>query len=183
VTLYRCLPWDGSLSRAIGVLSFPRELQGGGRHDAPERYGCLYASEEPLSAVVEELARFAGTELAAADLRRSRMPLALATLQLAGAALLVDLDDPGVLAAEGLRPSLLATADRTRTQAMAAALYERHAEVAGLRWWSTFDPRWKNITLFDRSRDALSVAEVEPLGLGSELVGEAASFLGLRIAA
>ena len=144
--LYRCLPWDGSLSRAIGVLSFPRELQGGGRHDAPERYGCLYASEEPLSAVVEELGRFAGTELAAADLRRSRMPLALATLRLAGAALLVDLDDPRVLAAEGLRPSLLATADRTRTQAVAGALYERHAEVAGLRWWSTFDPRWKNVT-------------------------------------
>jgi hypothetical protein len=35
--------------------------QGAGRHDNPELYGCLYASEESVSAVAEQLAPFRGT--------------------------------------------------------------------------------------------------------------------------
>ena len=64
--LHRCFPWDARAGHAAswGALRFPRELQGDGRHDAPERYGCAYVSEQPVAAVVEELARFAGTVLA-----------------------------------------------------------------------------------------------------------------------
>ena len=65
-----------------GALWFPRMLQGNGRHDAPQRYGCLYVSEEPLSTVVEQLAPFVGTKLAAPDLVRGGLPLALAALEL-----------------------------------------------------------------------------------------------------
>jgi hypothetical protein len=185
VTLYRCFPWDGAVEPSArgGVLWFPRMLQGEGRHDAPERYGCLYVSEEPVSTVVEQLARFVGTELAAQDLRRGRLPLALAILELADTASLVDLDEPLVLAAEELRPSLVATHERPRTQADATALYERHEAIAGLRWWSTFESQWANVTLFDRALDALEVEDVRVIALEDDVVGEAARFLGLAVAA
>lgn len=183
--LYRCFPWNGrpDASAAGGALWFPRVLQGDGRHDAPGRYGCLYVSEEPVAAVVEQLAPLTGTELGAADLLRAGLPLSLATLALADAARLVDLDEPLVLAAEGLRPSLVATEERPRTQAAASALYERHANVVGLRWWSRFESQWANVTLFDRALEALAVEEIRRLELGDELVEEAARYLGLRTAA
>jgi hypothetical protein len=185
VILYRCFPWDGAVDGEApgGPLWFPRRLQGDGRHDAPGRYGCLYVSEAAVSAVVEELARFVGTMLAAPDLLRGRLPLALAVLELAEEARLVDLDEPLVLAAEGLRPSLVATRERERSQADAAALHELHGDATGLRWWSTFEPRWANVTLFDRAREWLDVVEVTEIRLGDDVVGEAASFLGLRLAA
>jgi hypothetical protein len=185
VILHRCFPWNPLVEAAApgGALWFPRALQGEGRHDAPERFGCLYASEEPLSAVVEELARFGGTALAAADLRRSGLPLALARLRLADSAVLLDLDSPQVLAAAGLRPSLVATGERELTQAVAEGLHERLEEVAGLRWWSALESRWSNVTLYDRARDLLTVESVRALGLEDELVQQAAGYLGLRPAA
>jgi hypothetical protein len=184
VTLYRCFAWDlaGSGVQWGGPAWFPRRLQGEGRHDAPARYGCLYVSEEPVSAVVEELAALAGNELDAGDLVRSRLPLALAALRLPDDAVLVDLDDPQVLAAEELRPSDVATAARGASQAAAVALHERHPEAVGIRWWSTFEPAWANVTLFDRAAEALEVAGVRELKIEDEVVGEAAEFLGLRVA-
>jgi RES domain len=185
VILYRCLPLRSSAGAdADGdPLSFPRRLQGDGRHDAPDRYGCLYASQEPVSAVVEELARFVGTEVVDVDLLRGGRPLALASLELSDSASLLDLDDPDVLAAERLRPSLLATADRARTQAAARRLYEREERLAGLRWASSFNPEWVNVTLFDRASADLSLASVKALELGDQVVAAAASHLGLRVAA
>jgi RES domain len=184
VTLYRCFAWDlaGSGVQWGGPAWFPRPLQGEGRHDAPERYGCLYVSEEPVSAVVEELAPLAGSELAAGDLVRGRLPLALAALRLPDEAVLVDLDDPEVLAAEELRPSDVATPQRAASQAAALALHGRHPDAFGIRWWSTFEPAWANVTLFDRAAEALKVKDVRELRLDDEVVGEAAQFLGLRVA-
>jgi len=132
--------------------------------------------------VVEELAALAGSELAAGDLVRSRLPLAVATLRLPDEAVLVDLDDPQVLAAEELRPSEVATAERTASQAAAAAIHERHPDAVGIRWWSTFEPAWANVTLFDRAGEALEVEGVRELRIDDEVVGEAAQFLGLRVA-
>jgi hypothetical protein len=185
VILFRCFPWDRSVEASArgGALWFPRMLQGEGRHDRPALYGCLYVSVEPLSTVVEQLARFSGTELAETDLLRRGHRLALAALTLPDDADLVDLDEPAVLADEGLRPSIVATGERSRTQAYAAALYERHPAVAGLRWWSTFESLWPNVTLFDRAGDAVAVEDVQPLGLTDDVVGEAARFLGLPIVA
>jgi hypothetical protein len=184
VTLYRCFAWDlaGSGVQWGGPAWFPRPLQGEGRHDAPERYGCLYVSEEPVSALVEELAPLAGNELASGDLVRGRLPLALATLRLPDEAVLVDLDDPEVLAAEELRPSDVGTKERASSQAAAMALHERHPEALGIRWWSTFEPAWANVTLFDRAAETLEVEDVRELRLDDEVVGEAARFLGFRVA-
>ena len=182
--LFRCFAWDREVGAAVrgGPLWFPRMLQGDGRHDSPERYGCLYASESRVSAVVEQLARFAGQVLTPDRLRRDRLPLALAEIELDDASEVVDLDDPAVLVAEGLRPSRVATRERARTQADAAALFQRRPRAAAIRWWSTFESQWANVTLFDRASRVLVVEETKPLALTDEVVEEAAAFLGLRIA-
>ena len=82
---------------------------------------------------------------------------------------------------EGLRPSRVATHDRSITQAGAADTYTSHPDAVGLRWWSTFEALWANVTLFDRAEGLLSVEDVQPLSLGDEVVVEAADYLGLPI--
>jgi RES domain len=185
VILFRCLAWDARAAAAApgGALWFPRQLQGQGRHDRPERFGCLYVSEDPVSAVAEQVAPLAGTRLEPSDLTRAGLPLALAALRLSESARILDLDEPLVLAGEGLRPSLVATRERPRSQALAALLHERHPDAAGLRWWSALEPRWANVTLFDRAAGELAVEDVRALALTDEVVGEAAAFLGLTTAA
>jgi hypothetical protein len=156
-------------------------LQGSGRHDNPLLYGCLYVSEQPVSAVVEQLQHLRGTILAPPDLVVAGRPVALAAIELDDGAAVVDLDEPRVLAGEGLRPSLVATRLRARTQADAASLFERRPEAAGLRWWSTFESQWLNVTLYDRADPSLSVGRIAVLEVHDEIVEEAAAFLGLRI--
>lgn len=165
-----------------GPLWFPRPYQGEGRHDNRLVYGCLYLSEQPLSCVVEQLARFRGQRLTAALLRRRGLPLALAELELAGDAELVDLDDPAVLRRERLRPSRVATRERDVTQPQALALHERHPDAVGLRWWSTFESLWANVTLFDRAASKLRLGSVKPLDVAADEVVAAADVLGLRLA-
>jgi hypothetical protein len=182
VILWRVLPWDPHARPAApgGALWFPRPFQGAGRHDDPARYGCLYVCESPVSAIAEALAPFRGTgELRPELLERMGRPLASAELELAQGAALVDLDDPAVLTAEALRPSAVATGRRAATQAYASRLFEAHADAAGLRWWSTLEASWINVTLFDRAAPALSVRGVRLLAPGDEDVRAAARFLGL----
>ncbi len=114
VILHRCLAWNerAAPDAADGALWFPRPYQGEGRHDNPDVYGCLYLSEQPLSCVVEQLARFRGQRLTPALLLRRGLPLALAELELPDDAELVDLDEPAVLRRERLRPSRVATRQR-----------------------------------------------------------------------
>ena len=85
-----------------------------------------------------------------------------------------------MLRRERLRPSQVATRDRTVTQAQALALHDRHTEAAGLRWWSTFEAQWINVTLFDRAASRLRVREVRALTLEDPTVMQAADFFGLR---
>jgi RES domain len=183
--LWRALPLDrGAKEReAGGPLWFPRLQQGGGRHDNPDQYGCLYVAEDPVSAVAELLAPFRGTgKLLPSMLVRYAKPLALAALDLEDGMTVVDLDDPSTLIATGLRPSRVATRERTVTQQQAAEIYESHPTAVGLRWWSTLESSWINWTLFDRSGDALSVAAVEELAVDHPVVHEAADLLGLGAA-
>jgi hypothetical protein len=140
----------------------------------------MYVSETPVSGVAEALAPFRSTgELAPELLVRGDRPLALAALSLDAEEPLLDLDDGAVLAGEGLLPSMVATRDRALTQGWARELHERHSLALGLRWWSTLEAAWINVTLFDRAAPALSVAELRTLETGDELVGEAAALLGL----
>jgi hypothetical protein len=182
VILNRCLAWNERAAPDVadGALWFPRPYQGEGRHDNPAAYGCLYLSEQPLSCVVEQLARFRGQRLTPALLRRRGLPLALAELELPDDAQLVDLDEPAVLRRERLRPSRVATRERGITQPQALALHEKHGEAVGLRWWSTFESQWLNVTLFDRAASALRLVSVKALDVAGDEIVEAADVLGLR---
>lgn len=179
--LYRCFGWNAQAKAAEpdGPLWIPRSVQGEGRHDNPDLYGCLYLSGRDVSPVVEQLARFRGGALAASLLRRRGLPLALAEIDLPATAPLIDLDDPKVLQRERLRPSRVATRQRAITQPFARVLYERHGKAAGLRWWSPFEALWMNVTLFDRALPGVRLGAVRVLAIDDPLVTEAAEFLGL----
>jgi hypothetical protein len=182
VTLHRCFAWNERArdTGPDGALWFPRVYQGEGRHDNPDRYGCLYLSFSALSTIVEQLARFRGQRLLPSLLRRRGLPLALAEIELDDKAELVDLDDPVVLRREHLRPSGIATRDRRITQPQALLLHTRHRKAAGVRWWSTYEAQWINVTLFERAASRLSVRSVRALSLEDPAVVEAADFFGLR---
>ena len=180
--LHRCFPWDAAAveDHEGGALWIARAHQGEGRHDAPEHYGCLYLSDRPVSAVVEQLARFRGRPLRASMLVRRRLPLALATLEFDDAAgPLVDLDDPSTLGRERLRPSVVATRTRAVTQRWSLELWTRRPDAPGLAWWSTFEALWTNVTLFDRAVGRLRVVDLQPLTLTDPAVDAAREFLGL----
>jgi hypothetical protein len=180
--LWRLLPRmaDTPAAGPGGALWFPRELQGAGRHDNPDRYGCLYAAELPVSAVVEALSPFRGTgTLSAAMLLRGRSPLTLVQLGLDDDGDLVDLDDPRVLAQVRLRPSHVATSSRAVTQAYAERIFDERPHAVGLRWWSTIEASLMNVTLYERAAPSLSFADAVALTLDHPAVGEAADMLGL----
>lgn len=180
--VHRCFAWDARArdTDPDGPLWFPRPYQGDGRHDNPDLYGCLYVSDHALSSVVEQLARFRGQRLLPSLLRRRGLPLALADLELAAGAELVDLDNPVVLRRERLRPSLVATRRREMTQEQARRLYDSHPRAAGLRWWSVYEALWSNVTLFDRAAAQVRPRSVRVLTVDDPVVAEAADFFGLR---
>jgi hypothetical protein len=184
VRLYRCLAHDSKAApeNPGGALFVAREFQGLGRHDNPELYGALYLSEQPVAAVSEQLARFRGIDrLEERHLRRRGLPLALATLELDERSALVDLDSPRELDLHELRPSIVATRNRARTQPQAATLYGHPSAPVGLRWWSTLEAGWLNVTLFaERAQRRLRFIQVEPLTLELGATREAAEFIGLR---
>jgi hypothetical protein len=182
VIVWRVLPVDPAAAQdaAGGPLWFPREHQGAARHDNPTAYGCLYAAETGVSAVAEALAPFRGRgALTPAMLERAGRRLSLAALELRDPAGLLDLDEPLTLAAEGLRPSNVATRVRRRTQSDALALFESHRRATGLRWWSTIEASWINVTVFDRARRRLRLRSVELLSPDHEVVRAATVELGL----
>ena len=180
--LWRALPLDerAKADEPGGALWFPREQQGAGRHDNPELYGCLYVSEDPVSAIAEQLAPFRGTgTLLPSMLVRFGLPLALVSLDLPEAPTVVDLDDPVILNAEGLRPSQIATRWRSVTQIQAAEIHAAHADAIAIRWWSTLEASWINWTVFDRAASELERGETVRLEIEDSVVLEAADFLGL----
>ena len=183
MTLYRCFAWRTAAraDQPDGPLWFPRIFQGEGRHDNPGVYGCLYLSDRPESCIAEQLAAFRGQRLTASMLRRRGLPLALARIEIPDAATLIDLDDPSVLLRERLRPSQVATRSRLVTQPQALALYGRHPRAAGLRWWSSWEALWANVTVFDRAATRLRAGEVTELTLDHPSLLEAADLFGLRI--
>lgn len=177
--LHRCLAWDRRARSTDpgGPLWVPREFQGDGRHDNPDAYGCVYASENAVACVVEQLARFRGSVFVPGMLRRRGQPLAVATLELDDRAALVDLDRPAVLRTQRLRPSLVATRKREITQPQALAIHRRGGD--GIRWWSTFESLWANVTLFDRAVGRLRMVEIREARLDVLAVREACELLGI----
>ena len=133
----------------------------------------------PVSAVAEALSPFRGRgALTAAMLERAGRPLSLVALELRDPDGLLDLDDPATLAAEDFaapRRHLV----RATTQRDALRLFETHRRATGLRWWSTIEASWINVTIFDRARRRLRMRSVELLDLGTKSSAGAAAELGL----
>jgi RES domain-containing protein len=179
--LYRCFAWlrRRRANDEDGPLWFPRPFQGEGRHDNPDAYGCLYLADSEVSGVVEQLARFRGQPFVPEMLVRRGLPLGLAAIELDADAELIDLDEPDVLGAEGLRPSVVATRIRDVTQPQALELYVRHPRAAAIRWWSVFESLWANITVFDRAAEALRLLDVRALTPDDAVVSETAELLGI----
>ena len=72
----------------------------------------------------------------------------------------------------------MATRRREVTQPQALELY-RSGKAAGLRWWSSYEALWANVTLFDRSARRLRVVGVRALSVDHAKVAEAAEILGV----
>jgi hypothetical protein len=85
-----------------------------------------------------------------------------------------------VLQRHKLRPSQVATGTRAATQRQAAALYELPDTPAGVRWWSSLEASWLNVTLFDRALSSVELIRVDALELAALEVHDAAEFLGFR---
>jgi hypothetical protein len=182
--LFRVFDWDGSSAgrRDGGPLFVARTRQGAGRHDAPALYGAWYCALEPVSAVAESIQYLRGSRLTDADFRRAgNVVKALVGLRLDPGVPLIDLDDPSELTRRGLRPSRVATMDRPVTQRIAASIFEEGA--AGLRWWSTLEAAWTNVTLFhERALPRVAIEQAtRPLTVRMPEVQAAAAHLGIQL--
>jgi hypothetical protein len=91
---------------------------------------------------------FRGRPFREGMLRRFGHPLALVRVTVPDdlAAGIVDLDDPARLLELSLRPSDVASDDRSHTREIAARLAEGGA--TGLRWWSRLSGDWHGVVLF-----------------------------------
>ncbi|MDQ6683262.1 MAG: RES family NAD+ phosphorylase [Chloroflexota bacterium] len=166
-----------------GVLHVPRDRQGFGRFDARDRYGAFYFSLLAVSAVAEQIQAFRGRELTDAALRRADgSRLALARLELADGTRLVDLDDPTQLLSRAMRPSHVATSDRTRTRRIGERLFDEGSD--GFLWWSALEASWPNGVVYaERALDRCRpTGDPEVLTLDHPTVVEAAAALGIGIA-
>jgi hypothetical protein len=164
-----------------GALYVPRPRQGFGRFDAPDRYGAFYFSTVAVSAVAEQIQPFRGRRLPGSALRRADgSTLALARLELEGADL-VDLDDPPRLTERRLRPSKVATGDRTRTRPIAVRIFDEQRD--GLLWWSALEASWPNGVLFaERALRRCRLLERPPrLTADHPAVREAAALLAIEV--
>ena len=131
----------------------------------------------------EHIQAFRGRTLNDADLRLvGGAQYALATFDDAALDRCVDLDDPTELASRQLRPSMVATRDRTVTRGIALRIFEEG--VRGFRWWSTLESTWPNITLFaERASERLVlVGDPELLSVRHPVVRAAAQTIGVLLA-
>jgi hypothetical protein len=186
--LYRVFPLLIGAEAALesGALYVARQAQGSGRHDNPERYGALYASRSPESAVAERIQGFRGQVLTNAALRRpDGTSYVLASIDDSGLARIVDLDDPRELVRRKLRPSAVATRMRSVTQAIALRIFQEKEKVEGLSWWSSLEASWTNVTVFaERAVEKLRVGEKpEILSVDHPVLHAAAEILGVVVRA
>ena len=183
LALHRVFPWDQrALAGAPFSPSYVPVQQGSGRFDLADS-PVLYLGESPEHPVGEVLQGFRGRPFRDGALRRFGHSLALVRIDVPDdlAAGLVDLDDPARLLALALRPSDVASEDRSRTREIAARLYDGGA--TGLRWWSTLSGDWHGVVLFIARTplDGLTIGMPEVLTRGHPAVVAACRQLAILL--
>ncbi|TAM61779.1 RES domain-containing protein [bacterium] len=171
--LYRVFPHDDTAAPTNrgGALFVPAGSRG--QIDNPDLYRVLYASSHPEGAVAEIFGRLAIWK-AGDFVHANGNPYALATYDLADAALIFDLDDIDAMRSLHIqRPTSVITRDRRATQAWAREIYARHDWI-GAGWWSYYDPSFKAFGLWDISLLALAKPP-EPITVSSPCVIDAAT--------
>jgi RES domain-containing protein len=150
--LYRVHPYLESAAPHDpgGALYVP--IGGRGRFDNPKLYRALYASADPLCAVIERFGDFdewsSDTFLIPTTLASHPLPLVLSAYE--ADIVLHDLalvDTLHTLAVE--RAPDVVTRDRARTQALAAQIFTSKDERHGLAWWSFYNPDLTNVMLWN----------------------------------
>ena len=143
----------------------------------------LYLAESPAHAVGEVMQPFRGRTVGDAHLRRHGRAIAVVEVRADAATGLTvaDLTRPAVMERLGVRPDVIASHDRRRTQAAARAVHA--AGYAGLRWWSALTGEWHGLVLFlDRvAAGALRWGTPEPITPETPAMREAARLLGFRL--
>lgn len=171
--LYRVFPWlETAPVGSPGHPLYVAHPQGQGRIDNPDHYVTLYASDHRAGAVGEAFGNHATWT---SDLLEGPPSLpgsrqAIATFD-ASDVRVVDLDDPRTLVERDLRPSIVVTRDRDRTQRWALKIYDE-AEWHGIRWWSFHEPDWGSFGVWDR--DTIELEDVAVLSDEMTLVEEVA---------
>jgi hypothetical protein len=174
--LYRVFPY--LVRAALGQPGHPLYLypsQGKGRWDNPSLYRSRYLATSPEAAVGEtfgNLLSWTPGMLAAPGVPGSERRLGIYRLDEENNPL-IDLDDPQVLAARGIRPTHVVVRNRPRTQRIAADIFYE-GRWSGIQWWSYHRPQWTLVALWEA--DNLTVLGVEPLP-GHPAVDDAALLL------
>jgi len=177
--LFRVFSWDNRSQgdKVGGPFYVPRERQGAGRHDIPDLDGVLYCAHETVSAISEAIQIFRNQTLSDDDFERGdNLHQTLASYRLANEKELKDLNDPVVLKDLKIKPSEVATVNRSMTQALCRRLYEKGAH--GFKWWSTLEASWINVTLFQsRIKNQLVLVDLKPLSTKMTEVKEASRWM------
>ena len=171
--LYRVFPWFPEARPGEEGHPLYSRRSRRSRIDNPDLYSVLYVSDHPAGAIAEMFAHLWmwSEEMFAVP----KMPGARrALVELEAEVTITDLDEPRVIVARQLRPSVVASSDRAVTQAWARRIYERDGS-DGIRWWSVKDARWGTVGIW--SLEKVSVASVVPLDGSHPAVREAARVL------
>lgn len=161
--------------------------QSAGRFDIPHLTPIWYFGESPAHAVAEVIQGLRNQLLDAADLVRSRKPLALVQAELRAPSIrshtngIADLCDPLVLSEFNIRPDVLASSNVRATHQIAEGLYKKRLK--GFRWWSSLFGDWHTTILFERrlGKAQLRFGKPEPLTLETDAVVIAATRLTIRL--
>ena len=159
-SLYRVLPYlEGAHHGEPGHPLYVPASTGANRIDNPDAYDTLYLGDGTVCAVAEA---FGWAPRWNAGLLRGTPSLpgsvrALVSYELGDDAAVCDLDDADRLVSLGLRPSRVVTRNRSVTQTWARELFDA-GELAGVRWWSYYNPDWGSVGLWDIA--ALTVTDV-----------------------
>jgi hypothetical protein len=183
-TLWRVFPWNRAAAAGEPFApDYIRPHQVSGRFDLQDEPLVLYLAESPAHAVGEKIQRYRGRRVGTWALREYGWPLALVEVAISVDVLQAvnDLTEPTVLRKLRLRPDIIASFDRRRTQEIARQIHGKGH--TGLRWWSALTGDWHTTVLFmDRvPHGSLAYGKPDPLTLDTPALRDAARFLGIRL--